>query len=227
MKNKAGRSAIESLIIGSRCLVIELIMEFREFCHIFYTHRRQFFGVAFAFLVLSVVVYRFQPIGYEAGLTLNVARSGMRETSDFTYDQFYRLQADERFADTVVRWLGEPSVRETIRSRAEANDSSIESLSAKRLSSQVIHVRYTGRQKSDFGRMADVIPEVLNEASNRINEASQDPDWFMLVSDEPVIRDTRWSLGVLLGFGTFFGVFFAFWTVLLSWYFRDGTRDKS
>ena len=202
-------------------------MEFRDFCHIFFTRRNLFFGVVFGFVILSLLVFRFQPMRYESDLLINVARSGMRETTEYTYDQFYRLQADERFADTVVRWLEEPSILEEIRSRAEASDLAIEALSANRLSSQVIHVRYRARRESDFGRMAEAVPAALNEASARINEASQNPDWFILVADEPVTRDARWSFGILLGLGIFFGAFFAFWTVLLSWYFGSERNDNS
>jgi len=149
----------------------------------------------------------------------------MHETTEYTYDQFYRLQADERFADTVVRWVADPSVRESIRRRADAEETAIDSLSAKRLSSQVIHVRYRATSPLGFGRMAETVPAVLNEASARIDVASGHPDWFMLVSDEPVIRDARLPIGFLVGFGSAIGLFVGFWSVLAVWYFVGAGRD--
>ena len=199
-------------------------MDCREFCHIFFIRRTLFLGVMTGSLLLALFVFRFQPSRYETDLLLNVARSGMRETDEYTYDQFYRLQADERFADTVVRWAEEPSVREAIRERAGAGDGVVDSLSAKRLSSQVVHVRYSARDSSDFGRMAEAVPATFNESSARINELSRNPDWFMLVADRPVMRDARLSFGFLLGLGTMLGAFAGFWTVLAAWYFGVGTE---
>ncbi len=201
-------------------------MELREFCQIFLVRWRIFFGVFAAVLLVSLLSFRFQPERYETSLLLNVARSGRYETTGYTYDQFYRLQADERFADTVVRWIGEPSVREMIRKQAGAEDEAVDTLSAKRLSSQVIHVDYRAKRPSGFGRMAEVVPAVLNESSERIDAASEHPDWFTLVADEPVVRDARLSLGFLLGFGAVVGLFAGFWAVLAAWYFAGGIDGK-
>lgn len=200
-------------------------MEFREFFHIFVSRRNLFLGVFFGFLVLSLLASRFQPDRFETSLLVNVARSGMKETSEYSYDQFYRLQADERFADTVVRWLEEPSILETIRTRSGADGDAIDTLSAKRLSSQVIRIRYRSSRYDGFGTMAEAVPATLNDESARVNARSGDPDWFILVADDPVVRDVRLSFGFLTAFGIASGAFFAFWAVLFSWYFR-GPEDS-
>ncbi|MEI6650878.1 MAG: hypothetical protein WCL23_05630, partial [Candidatus Moraniibacteriota bacterium] len=93
-------------------------MEFRDFCTIFAHRRNVFFSVFGVFLVVSALVFRLQPSRFETSLTVNVARAGAQATTDYTYDQFYRLQADERFADTVVRWIAAPSVRKEIATSA-------------------------------------------------------------------------------------------------------------
>lgn len=196
------------------------VMEFRDFCRIFIERRTLFFGTVGVVVLFSLFAYRLQPERYETSLLLNVARTGSRETAEYTYDQFYRLQADERFADTVVRWLEEPSVREEIASRSETSADVVGTISAKRLSSQIISVRYRARSVDGFGGMAHAVLETLNGESARLNELSRDADWFTLVADKPVVRDVRFPLATTLSVGFVGGIFVAFWTVLSVWYFR-------
>jgi hypothetical protein len=117
-------------------------MELREFVNIFVDRKKLFFGVFLGFILVGLAMYRFQPGRYEAALLLNVSRTGYEKTDAYRYDQFYRLQADERFADTVVRWMAAPSVREEMISLG-APEPVVVTLSAKRLSSQMIDVRYS------------------------------------------------------------------------------------
>lgn len=196
-------------------------MELRDFCHIFACRWKLFLGVSVGVVAASVLVFRFQPARYETSLTLNVSRIGIHETQAYTYDQFYRLQADERFADTVVRWLSAPSVRTDIRESARVPGPVTDSISAKRLSSQMIAVTYVSGTRNGFGDMAKAVPEVLNRESAKLNERSRDDDWFTVVADEPVMRDAKMPLRFLLVLGAALGAFFGFWVVLLDWYFRS------
>ena len=140
-------------------------MELREFIGIFVKDRKVFFGIIFAAALLGALVFRFQPERYETALTLNVARTEADTASDYKYDQFYRLQADERFADTVVRWLAAPSVRADIASGANTSPRVVSSISAKRLSSQMIDVRYSADRVADFGKTADAITSSISSGA--------------------------------------------------------------
>lgn len=200
-------------------------MEFRDFCLIFVRRRNLFMGVVFVCVAVALLVFRFQPARFETSLTLNVSRSGTHETQDYTYDQFYRLQADERFADTVVRWLSAPSVRTDIRDLAEVSTGVTDSISAKRLSSQMIAVTYVSGVRNGFGGMSKAVPEALNREAGKLNERSKDADWFAVVADDPVVRDARIPFRFLLLLGTALGAFFGFWVVLVDWYFRGNAGD--
>ncbi|NTW13597.1 MAG: hypothetical protein HGA31_01010 [Candidatus Moranbacteria bacterium] len=200
-------------------------MEFRDFCMIFVRQWKLFFSVLSGFIFLSLVAFLFQPSRFETSLTLNVSRSGTRTTSDYAYDQFYRLQADERFADTVVRWLAAPSVRSDIRSTAVVSQSVADSIVAKRLSSQMIAVTYFSRDRAGFGDMARAVPDMLNAETAKLNALSNDTDWFVVMSDAPVLRDARISAKIMIPFGAALGMFFGFWAVLLVWYFQGKKTD--
>ncbi|HWQ60529.1 MAG TPA: hypothetical protein VN420_05305 [Candidatus Fimivivens sp.] len=199
-------------------------MEFRDFCLIFRGRWKLFAGIVAGIVFLSLLALLYQPSRFETDLTVNVSRSGMQHTTDYTYDQFYRLQADERFADTVVRWLETPSLRQEIRSVADVSPDVTDSIKASRLSSQMISVSYVSNSEHGAGDMATAIPDVLNRETMKLNELAKDPDWFVVLADEPTMRDARFPAWILLSIGAALGFFAAFWTVLIDWYFRGARR---
>jgi hypothetical protein len=199
-------------------------MELKEFIGIFVKDRKVFFGIILGSLILGLIVFRFQPARYETALTLNIARTGTDTASDYKYDQFYRLQADERFADTVVRWLAAPAIRADIVSGANVSLRVVESMTAKRLSSQMIDVRYFASRPAEFGKMADVIAAVLGRETDKLNKDAKDPNWFLIVSDRPIVTDARIPFSTVSGMAGFLGVFFGFWAVMVRryWNFEFG-----
>lgn len=162
---------------------------------------------------------------YGATLLLNVSRSGAQMTSDYTYDGFYRLQADERFADTVVRWLGSPRGSEDILREAEIGTESYGTndlarfFTAGRLSSQVIRVEYVTANRASAEKISGAVTKTLNRYAEELNKDARDPSWFLIKGDAPVIRDARipigktFAIGIVLGifFGVFFSLFAHYW----------------
>lgn len=199
-------------------------MEFRDFCLIFFRQWKLFSGVVLGIVAVSALLLGFQPDRFEADLTLNVTRAGSRHATEYSYDHFYRLQADERFADTVVRWLGSASFQEGIRHSAAVTDGVSGTIEAKRLSSQMISVTYVSPTREGFGDMARAIPEAVNLEAERLNGETGDPDWFIVLADVPAVRDARLPARLLLPLGAALGIFFAFWTVLIIYYFLDGSK---
>lgn len=195
-------------------------MELREFVKIFVERKKLFFGVFFGFVVSALLFFRFQPEKYEAALLLNVARTGYAETADYRYDQFYRLQADERFADTVVRWLEASSIRNEIHLLSDAPDAVVGTIRAKRLSSQVIDVRYHAEGTKELSGVDEAIVSALNHETGKLNESAKDPSWFSVVADRPVVSDARIPFWKTFAAGVAAGLFFAFWAALLSWYWK-------
>ncbi|MEI6650901.1 MAG: hypothetical protein WCL23_05775, partial [Candidatus Moraniibacteriota bacterium] len=126
----------------------------------------------------------------------------------------------ERFADTVVRWIAAPSVRNEIDTTAWVASCVTDSVVAKRFSSQMIAVSYSSPKRDGFGSMATAIPETLNRETAKLNELSKEADWFVVMADDPVTRDARISFSLVLSVGAALGAFFGFWTVLGLWYFR-------
>ena len=207
-------------------------MELRDFLDIFVQGRKLFLSVVVGCVVVGAIWYGFQPLTYRADLTLNVARSGVQQTADYRYDGFYRLQADERFADTVVRWLGSPRIVDDIGTSAgsfplpSGNFSFGGVFDAKRLSSQVIDVTYRTSGRDGADRIAQTLIAVLNRETARLNTGAAEQSWFVVQGERPVIVDGRQGLVLVLIVSLALGTFLGFWSVLFHRYFRPVKNGK-
>lgn len=214
-----------SLAERSIHLTTTTVMELREFILLFHRYRIVFLGTVALFIAIGFVACALQPVRYGAEITMNVARSGIRATSEYSYDDFYRLQADERFADTVVRWLESPRIVGDVLSEAQVSEGV--SFDAGRLSSQVIRIRYTMRDEAMSKRVATAIFRVLNRETESLNQNRSEDGWFTLVGETPAIYDARVNMGRAIAISGALGVFFGFFSVLFRWYWDGAVPAKS
>mgnify|MGYP003512059204 FL=1 len=176
------------------------------------------------FLLGAWLWQRDQGVSYQATLLLNIGRAGVSETTDYTYDSFYRLQADERFADTVVRWLTTPRVVEDIYYESRLNPTGLDAkalgavFSAGRLSSQMITVKYGGADPKVLEELARSAVTVLNRYTDTLNTEAREKSWFVVIGSDPVIRERHISPELALGVGLVLGLFVGFWLVLIRHY---------
>ncbi len=194
-------------------------MELREFIGIFAKDKKVFCRIILGMLLLGLLTFRFQPDRYQATLVLNVTRSGVVPSNDYRYDQFYRLQADERYADTIVSWLGTTGMQTDIAAKAGMK-APLTSFSAKRLSSQMITVAYVSGSSARLREYAGALVTTVNDESARLNAQAKDADWFTVVADEPVVASADFSFAILLAGSLALGLFVAFWTVLIRRYWK-------
>ena len=203
-------------------------MEFKDLIRLFQREALLFWGIVFFFVVVAFLWQKSQSVTYQAVELMNIGRSGTETqvTSEYTYDSFYRLQADERFADTVVRWLRSPRVVEDIytESLLSADAMTLPDLkstfAAGRLSSQMIEVSYAGPSEKALQELSRAMTVVLNRYTLSLNQEQTEPNWFVVIGSEPLIRDARLSLPLVLLIGLAAGLFVAFWSVLVKHYFR-------
>ncbi len=197
-----------------------------------YWEERRLFALIIAVSVFLTLVWQVnQPISYQASLLLNIGRQGVQATTgEYTYDNFYRLQADERFADTVVRWLESPRVVSDILKEAgirpqAASESDLRGMiGAKRLSSQVIETSFTETRKEILEKESDAIVQVLNLYASGLNQGSASDGWFVVVGSNPVILDARTAPGTAIAFGAIAGILLAFWGVAIKRYFSGAAE---
>ena len=197
-------------------------MELKDFFAIFIVHKKIFWGVIVVAIVCSAVVYFVQNQTYKTSLTLNVTRDAAPENDEYSYDSFYRLQADERFADTVVRWTQSAHVVKSVFGDRENNSwVNKNKFNAKRLSSQVVDVTFITVTEQQAKSTAKKLVTVLNQESQKLNIQQKQKNWFVVLGSEPVITDNKISFIFLIGLGIFVGFFIAFWTVMIRHYMID------
>lgn len=199
-------------------------MELREYVAIFKKKSKLFIAVVALSLLAGALYQLFQPLGFKSSLTLNVTRKGSQETGDYKFDDFYRLQADERFADTVVRWLESPRIATDIlvNSGADGSQMTIRQLAryfrAQRLSSQMIKVTYSVADAGLAKKMAKSILTVLNNNTDKLNELQHEESWFVVVGEDPIIKESKAALSSTMLICLLAGIFIGSWAVFIKHY---------
>jgi len=201
-------------------------MDLKEYITILKNHINIFFGVITVIIIGSFVVLIFRPISYTTSLTINIARNGTQETADYKFDDFYRIQADEKLAETVVQWLGSPAIGKDIFSSAGIDVSKFslkqlsKSLKAEKLSSQVIGVNFSTPNVAQAKKLATSISEVISKNITDLNRGVEKAGQFEISVHDPVIVMDVFSPWVILLVAFAGGLFLAFWTVLIIHYLK-------
>lgn len=201
-------------------------MELKEYLNIIKKH----FGILILITVLILVgvasFFLLKPQEYQASLTLNISREGARETQDYQFDDFYRLQADEKFADTLVEWLKNPRVVSDIYQKAgiDTQTFSLKSLSRSfspaKYSSQTVVVNFSSATHEQAQKLSDSIILIIQENTEKLNEKQQEKTWFQVIAFEPLVKKEVFNWLVIILAGILLGIFFAFWVVLFIHYLK-------
>jgi capsular polysaccharide biosynthesis protein len=201
-------------------------MELREYYKILKTNVSV---IIYTVVIAVVVVYAWSVRAaqvYNASLLLNISRTETQTTADYRYDQFYRLQADDKFAETVVEWLASPGVSQDIFAKAgiNADQKTMRDLSksfqAEKLSSNLVSVKYSTETNDEAARIAPAIESILADRTKSLNSAAKDPDWFQIDSSNLIVlkntQDLRLNFGIAALAGLFLGALFAFGKYYIS-----------
>lgn len=202
-------------------------MELKEYLTIFRKHFKLFITAVALFVVAGILFQLFRPLDYKAVLTLNITRMGKQETSDYRYDNFYRLQADEKFADTVVRWLESPEIAARVYNDSQIITAGLSHwklsrvFKAQRLSSQAIKVSYSAKNADTAKNLAGSIIKIINSETEKLNKMQSEESWFIVVGDNPIIRENKWPWEVVTLASLILGIFVGLWAVLIRYYFKN------
>ncbi|HBI17419.1 MAG: hypothetical protein UR60_C0016G0015 [Candidatus Moranbacteria bacterium GW2011_GWF2_34_56] len=194
-------------------------MELKEYLKIFKSNYKLFLGTLILTLAIGISFYFIVEDKYKAELNLNVTRTNyQKDTTDYRYDEFYRLQADERFADTLVRWLGSKVIQNEI--LTEVDGISFEKLKAERLSSQMVRVSFIIDEKNQAVKITQAIDNILNDNISQLNEEQKNPQWFKVLVSSPMVDNYKLDLDKLMGILLALGIFLGSWAVLIRHYLK-------
>jgi len=195
-------------------------MELREYYKIW---RENISVVIYTIVITAIVVYAWSmrvSQNYNTSFLLDISRAENQPTSDYRYDQFYRLQADEKFAEAIVEWLKTPGVAQDIFSRAGIGTEQktmrqlAKSFGAEKLSSLAIRVSFSTQTKEEAEKVAAAVSNVVSAKTENLNKEARDPNWFKVdISNLVVlknIQDLRINLAIAALAGLFIGTLLAF-----------------
>jgi capsular polysaccharide biosynthesis protein len=193
-------------------------MELKEYLAIFRKQANFLGGIILLFLLGGTVFKLFQPVRYHSQVTLNVTRQGIERTAAYRFDDFYRLQADEKFADTVVRWLATDRMKLNIQNEATIDASNFLSLSGKRLSSQIVAVDIVAAEAETAEKLSFSVAKVVNREAEKLNQFQKEESWFLVVADDPVTGIVAWQWHKIIFVSLSFGLLVGFWAGLIRHY---------
>jgi capsular polysaccharide biosynthesis protein len=203
------------------------MMELKEYFQIINKNIKLFLIVPIVIVLANLAYFFvFRSVSYDVSLTLNISRAGSQETNEYKYDDFYRLQADEKFSETVVQWLRSPRIASDIYAFAGVDVSRFtfrqlgKGIRGEKLSSQVVAVSFSSEDRQKAEKMSQAVLKIIADNADRLNKNQKESTWFEIIPQEPIIK--KYSPGVLLSFFAplLFGIFLGFWTVMIKHYLK-------
>lgn len=207
-------------------------MEFKEFLAVLKVKGKLFWGVWLGFIFLGLAIFLAIPVKNEATLSFDVAReNGDSSLAEYQYDQFYRLEADDRFTQSVVQWMGDLNVQRKITDKfkgellEEESERIINSLRAEKKAVNFLQVHFAIEASKDAVIISKAIKEVLDEKVSSLNKSSGDEKWFKLIASGPTVEQKKVSFLLLMSLFVVLGLFLASFIVVASHYLQD-EQDK-
>ncbi|MCX6762281.1 MAG: Wzz/FepE/Etk N-terminal domain-containing protein [Candidatus Moranbacteria bacterium] len=195
-------------------------MELREYYKILKSNMSVVIYTAIIAIIIAYAWSVKQSQTYSASILLNIGQTETQSTADYRYDQFYRLQADDKFAETVVEWLKTPGIAKNIFDKAgvSSDQKTMRSLSksfqAEKLSSNIVGIRYSTQNNDEAEHIAPAVSSIISEKTKSLNADARDPNWFQINASDLIIlkntQDLRINLGIAALVGLFFGILLAF-----------------
>ena len=201
-------------------------MEFKEYLAIIKSNFKLFGSIVAIVILASFSYFYLKPISYGASLVLNITRSGLQKSDQYKFDDFYRLQADEKFAETLVQWIKSPRVALDIWTAAgnSSENLSLKQLTklfkAEKLSSQIVSVKFSTANSETAKKISDSIIKIVSRETVALNQDQQEENWFEIVALSPVILISRVNPFLLFLATLAMGIFLGFWIVLVRHYLK-------
>ena len=202
-------------------------MEFKEYIKIINKNYRMFFTTILIFCCATIIYFMLKPISYDTSLTLNISRKGNQETQDYKYDDYYRLQADEKFAETIVEWMKSPRIVTDIFSGSGQDPSNLsikqltKSFKAEKLSSQVVSINFNSEDEKTSRKISDSIIAILTANTENLNQNQKENAWFEIHPQEAVVVKKSYNFLLIFFVSLLIGAFLGFWLVLIKLYLKD------
>ncbi|HEX7586603.1 MAG TPA: Wzz/FepE/Etk N-terminal domain-containing protein [Patescibacteria group bacterium] len=199
-------------------------MELKEYLRILKDNAKIFWGVVILVVAGSFAYFYLRPISYGVSLTLNITRQGSQNVDAYKYDDFYRLQADEKFAETIIQWLQSPRTVVEIYSKVGIDPKHFtlkqltNSFKPEKLSAQIVSVNFSAASSESAKKISNSITETISQNTESLNKNQKENTWFEIVAQESVVVKNTFNPLLVFMVTLAIGIFVAFWIVMISHY---------
>ena len=207
-------------------------MELKALIEIFTKSKKLFWSILIISLIIGCIYYVSQPKQYSVSTTLNVVRLISKDSSnqkkyENDFSSFYRLQADEKIADSVVAWLKSPSIVSDILKDSgikeiKYNNKNLASIyKANKMSSQIVDIRFMVTNKEQGKKQTEAIKNKINNLLKTMNPENSTDSWFEVSIEKPVVYFYEKSLTFVLSLSLAIGFFVSFIVIITKHYFKE------
>lgn len=202
-------------------------MELREYIQLIKKYKIIFFATWLAVIALATGWAQSRPKSYDVSMAVEVARDDQEQTDDYQFDQYYRLEADNKFSDTVVQWLKDPAVVHVIYSDAglalpsDDLQKLAKTFRVEKLSSNYIQVRYAVTDPQQAEKLWTSADKMLNARTGKLNHDEKNDNWFHLLLAKPLVAPAKVEMKVVVVMALIGGFLVALVTVLVKHYWQD------
>jgi capsular polysaccharide biosynthesis protein len=201
-------------------------MEFKEFIQLIRKNFYIMFLAVIVFLAGGFLVWNYQANFFAASFAIDIDRGEFQETEEYRYDQFYRLQADEKFAENIVSWIQSPGFLSQLSQdfsgfSEKKSFAGVESLRASQPSSNYVRVEYKSQNKALLKPTYQVLKKNLTQKTQDLNYENSDPTWFKLNYGKLNIYRVEPKLIIYLALSLGAGLLFGIFLILFKHYLKN------
>jgi len=173
-------------------------MELKEYLKVLSKYRATFALVWLGVIVFGIGFVSLMPQKYRATFSIDITRDSQEEVvADYEYDQFYRLEADDRFGRTIVQWLSDEAIISEMYSVSKKIDEKYKDYNfdtkfrAEKLANSYLKVDFSVSDKKEIGPIFLGATKVLKEKTNEFNSGFNKQNRFKLVFNGPTISEAK------------------------------------
>ena len=193
-------------------------MELKEYLKVLKKYKTTFVVIWVGAIAFGLIAASLVPQRYKTTFSIDITRDTQEEgTQEYDFDQFYRLEADDRFGRTIVEWFSDGAIVNNIHAVARSVEENFENeeletkFKAKKLANSYLRVSFLVSEKKEVKPLFLGGKKVLNEKTKEFNGGFNKQSSFKLIFNGPTIANATIPLTPLLisliGSGFFLAAF--------------------
>ncbi len=206
-------------------------MEFRDFLNLMKKHLVIFWLIFLGVVVIGLVIYNQQNKLYLGSIAINITREGsLNSNKDYQYDQFYRLQADEKFGKNIINWVGDPGLmaisRKEFKKLKKGKWEDIFKIKTTQLSANYVKVDFKSKTSKSAVVFGEALKKSLNNKNQQLNTGQNKNNWFKLIIEDTQVAKNNINIFFVLLVLSCFGILLGVFGVLVKYYFNFSENEN-